>query len=116
MPRDPSPIPISGIRYWKTISRGSNFLVDAKQYRAIDSPVQELREHLGLETPRLWPQHSVLRMAAAFILMYAIVVTFDDAMPDGITDDLMKSIEQCRPLEIPLLGKSQISIAGGRGT
>lgn len=49
----------------------------------IETTFQELREHLGLETTRGWSRRTVLRMAPALIVMYTLVVTFYDTMPNS---------------------------------
>jgi len=49
----------------------------------IETTFQELRAHLGLETTRGWSRATVLRMAPSLILLYTIVVTFYDTMPES---------------------------------
>lgn len=49
----------------------------------IETTFQELREHLGLETTRGWSRRTVLRMAPALIVMYTLVATFYDTMPQS---------------------------------
>lgn len=51
----------------------------------IKTTFQELRAHLGLETTRGWSRRTVLRMAPALFLMYTMVMTFYDTMPDSST-------------------------------
>ena len=49
----------------------------------IETTFQELRAHLGLETTRGWSKMTVLRMAPSLFLLYTIVVTFYDTMPES---------------------------------
>ncbi|MCM2375073.1 IS701 family transposase [Aporhodopirellula aestuarii] len=49
----------------------------------IETTFQELRSHLGLETTRGWSRRTVLRMAPALFVMYTVVVTFYDTMPES---------------------------------
>ena len=49
----------------------------------IETTFQELREHLGLETTRGWSRRTVLRMAPALMVLYTLVVTFYDTMPQS---------------------------------
>jgi hypothetical protein len=49
----------------------------------IETTFQELRAHLGLETTRGWSRSTVLRVAPSLILLYTIVVTFYDTMPES---------------------------------
>ena len=49
----------------------------------IETTFQELRAHLGLETTRGWHRNTVLRMAPSLFVLYTIVVTFYDTMPQS---------------------------------
>lgn len=49
----------------------------------IETTFQEMRAHLGLETTRGWHRNTVLRMAPCLFLLYTIVVTFYDTMPQS---------------------------------
>ena len=49
----------------------------------IETSFQEMREHFGLETTRGWSRLTVSRMAPSLFLLYTIVVTFYDAMPQS---------------------------------
>ena len=48
---------------------------------AIETTFQEMRAHLGLETPHGWHRNTVLRMAPCLFLLYTIILTFYDTMP-----------------------------------
>ena len=57
-----------------------------KQYGGrwnIETTFQEMRAHLGLETTRGWHRNTVLRMAPSLFLLYTIVVTFYDTLPQS---------------------------------
>ncbi|XZE52041.1 hypothetical protein SH139x_003719 [Planctomycetaceae bacterium SH139] len=47
----------------------------------IETTFQEMRAHLGLETTRGWHRNTVLRMAPSLFLLYTIVVTFYNTLP-----------------------------------
>jgi hypothetical protein len=49
----------------------------------IETTFQEMRAQLGLETTRGWHRNTILRMAPCLFLLYTIVVTFYDAMPQS---------------------------------
>jgi len=49
--------------------------------RNVETTLQEMRAHLGLETTRGWHRKTVLRMAPCLLSLYTIVVVFYDTMP-----------------------------------
>jgi len=49
----------------------------------IEITFQEMRAHLGLETTGDWHRNTVLRMAPSLFLLYTIVVTFYDTLPQS---------------------------------
>ena len=57
-----------------------------KQYGGrwnIETTLQEMRAHLGLETTGDWHRNTVLRMAPSLFLLYTNVVTFYDTLPQS---------------------------------